>query len=195
MLTPTLSFHSPSSYRARGQRPHRRPVERLEGRAPAPVELLERPRVELLEQLPDRRVQLLQAEESAVAQARQDPPLRDQDAPFDLRLVLRLARTRRHHRHPVVLRHLRVRRVDLRLDSGPASSPRCAAGRAPGSPAPPRSTRARAPSRPRSPPAPASASPPRTCSCSRRAPSRTARPPSPRPSSDRRCAASSRSSR
>ena len=80
-----------------------------------PFELLERTRVELLDELTDRGVELAQAEKGPVAQRRDDPSLHDQHSAFDLRLVLRLARARRDHRHAVVLRHLEVRRIDVGL--------------------------------------------------------------------------------
>ena len=61
---------------ARGrQRLERRGVELLEGAAPAAGELLEGALVQIDEQLGDGAVELGQAEESAVAQPRQDPSL------------------------------------------------------------------------------------------------------------------------
>ena len=56
-------------------------------------------RVELLEQLRDRGVELVQAEEASVAQARQDPALREQHARLDFRLVPRLPRARGDDRY------------------------------------------------------------------------------------------------
>jgi hypothetical protein len=100
---------------ARGQRAHRRPVDRFEGRATAALELLERAHVELLDELADRKVELAEVEEGPVAQRRNDPPLHDEHAALDFRFVLRLAGPRRDHRHAVVLRHLQVGGVDVRL--------------------------------------------------------------------------------
>ena len=64
------------------QRPKRWGVKRVEGAAPAAGQLLEGPLVEVCEQLGDRPVELGQAEEAAVAQARQDPALNQQYRAF-----------------------------------------------------------------------------------------------------------------
>ena len=98
------------------QRLHRRTVDRLERAATAAVEALgERARVEPLEQLGDRGVELVEAEEGAVAQAREHPALGDLHTDLDFRLVARLSRARRDDRAAVVAAELRERRVDLRL--------------------------------------------------------------------------------
>jgi hypothetical protein len=70
-------------------------VQRLEGGLPAAFELLERPRIELVEQLPDGLVQFIDAEEFPVAQARQDPALYDLHPYLDLGFVFRFPRPRR----------------------------------------------------------------------------------------------------
>src|SRR6266704_2441609 len=90
-------------------------VDALEGRTTATVEFLERARVELFEKLGDRLVQRGKAEELAVAQSGEDPPLCDEHAGLDLCLVSRLGRTRRDDRRLVMLTELEVRRIDLRV--------------------------------------------------------------------------------
>src|ERR671936_390244 len=61
---------------SRRQRLQRRPGDRLEDGATAAFELAEGARVQAFEQLGDRRVEIVEAEEGPVAQPRQDPPLR-----------------------------------------------------------------------------------------------------------------------
>jgi len=94
---------------------HRGPVDALERRASAALELLERSGVELLEQLGDRDVERVERMKRTVAQGREDPPLRDQYAPFHFGFVFRLARPRGNHGDAVVLRHLEIGGVDVRL--------------------------------------------------------------------------------
>src|SRR6266542_552901 len=94
---------------------HGRAVDALEGRTTATVEFLEGARVQLFEKLGDRLVQRCKAEELAVAQSGEDPPLRDEHAGLDLRFVSRLGRARRDDRRLVMLAELEVRRIDLRV--------------------------------------------------------------------------------
>jgi len=65
---------------------HHRAVDVLERGAPAALELLERPRVQIFEERGDRFIELGEAEELAVAQPSQDRPLRNLHANFDLGL-------------------------------------------------------------------------------------------------------------
>src|SRR6185369_854062 len=90
-------------------------VDVLEGRTTATVEFLERAGVELFEKRRDRLVERGKAEEPAVAQSDEDPPLYDEHADLDLCLVSRLDRARRNDRRLVVLAELEVRRIDLRV--------------------------------------------------------------------------------
>ena len=100
----------------RRQRPQCRSIVALEELPAAhAAERLHRPKVQIVEQLTDPRVQRHQREMLLASQAREDPSLRDLHADFDLRLVARLARTRRHDRRPVVPRHVAVRPLDRRL--------------------------------------------------------------------------------
>mmetsp|Transcript_6076 Transcript_6076/g.24370 ORF Transcript_6076/g.24370 Transcript_6076/m.24370 type:complete len:788 (+) Transcript_6076:480-2843(+) len=82
--------------------PQRRRVERLEGTATAAGQLLERSLVEVDEQLGDGPVQLGQAEEAAVAQPGQDPPLHQQNRALDLGLVAGMSRASSQDRAAVV---------------------------------------------------------------------------------------------
>ena len=75
---------------ARRQRPQRRLIQPPEGLAAAAGQLLERARVQVGDELADRRVELGQAEEAAVAQAREDPSFDHEHRALDLRLVPRM---------------------------------------------------------------------------------------------------------
>ena len=93
-----------------------RPVELFEELPAGDAEPADRALlVEPLQQLADRRIQLGQAVEAAMAQAAEQPPLDDQHATFDLSLVARPARPGRQDRGAVMRRHLGVGSVDLRL--------------------------------------------------------------------------------
>src|SRR5690606_8573952 len=81
------------------QRTERRPVERVEERAPAALHLLKRAIVQDVEQPADFTVQLAEREEGVFAEPRQDPSLDEKDAGLDLRLVARPCLPRgQHHR-------------------------------------------------------------------------------------------------
>jgi len=82
---------------------------------PGAGQLLEGTRVERDEQLSQRGVQLSEREERAVAQAREDPALDDQNTGFHLRLVTRLTHARRQNRETIVLGEVLVARVELGL--------------------------------------------------------------------------------
>src|SRR5579859_588329 len=99
----------------RWKRTHRRPIDRVEDRASTSVELLKGSRVESLEQLADRLVELCEAEEGAITQRCQDPALRDEHPDLHLRLVARPSRAGRDDSDAVVLGHLEVGRIDVRL--------------------------------------------------------------------------------
>src|SRR5262249_20963051 len=104
-----------------GQWFERRLIDARERRATGAGQLLERVRVEFLDELRDRDIELVDAEEASMAKPGQDPPLRDEDAGFDLRLVAWLARSRRDDRRVVVAREIEERRVDVRVvPIGPA---------------------------------------------------------------------------
>jgi hypothetical protein len=90
-------------------------IECDEAPATRAFELLEWPVVELLEQRRDRRVELAEREERAITKPREDPPLHDEHARFDLRLVARLAHASRQDRDVVVRGEVVVARVELRL--------------------------------------------------------------------------------
>ena len=92
---------------------HGRAVDALEGGAPAALELLERPHVQIFEQVGDGFVELGEAEELAVAQVPQDPTLRDLHTDLDLGLVARLSRASGNNRRVVVPGKLEERRIDL----------------------------------------------------------------------------------
>jgi hypothetical protein len=97
------------------QWPQRRPVEELEPTAARAVELLKRPVVEFVEQRPDGAIELSQAVEAPVAQAREDPAFHEQHAGLDLGLVLRLTRSCRQDGAAIVLRQRFVRAIGYRL--------------------------------------------------------------------------------
>jgi hypothetical protein len=71
----------------RRQCPHRGAVDGLERFLTIAFELLKGALVELIDELGDGVVELHQAEKCTVAQAREDPPLSELHADFDLRLA------------------------------------------------------------------------------------------------------------
>ena len=73
------------------------------------------PAVEVSNQLADRRVQLGQREEPAIAQPGQHPSLHDLDSDFDLGFVSRPANTGRQNGRAVMAGHVLVRAADPRL--------------------------------------------------------------------------------
>ncbi len=79
----------------------------------------------------DARVEGPEREEHLVADAREQPPLRDLHGDLDLRLVARSARARRQHRRAVVLRHLLVRALHPGLVPARARHAATSAGRTP----------------------------------------------------------------
>ena len=81
-------------------------VQLLEGAQSVAGQLLEGPCVMVDQQLGDRPVELTQAEEALIAQARQNPALHDEHAVLDLGLVTRVRRARWQHRRVVVLAKL-----------------------------------------------------------------------------------------
>ena len=84
------------------QWPQHRALERLEPRAPAALELLERPVVQVLQELADRSVELSQAIEAPMTQPREDPALYQLYPGLDLGLVPRFAWSRGQHGAAVV---------------------------------------------------------------------------------------------
>ena len=80
------------------QRPQHRALEQLEPRAAAALELLERPLVQLLQELADRRVELGQAIEAPMTQPREDPALDELHPGLDLGLLV----GRELHTMPVI---------------------------------------------------------------------------------------------
>ncbi len=91
-------------------------VHLLEQLTPGAADVAEHPLVvQPHEQLGDGGVHLGQAVEPSVAQTPEQPALHDPNAGFDLRLVARLARTRRQDGGVVVFGQLRVGAVHLRI--------------------------------------------------------------------------------
>ena len=104
--------------RLRRQRAERGLIQPFEKVAAAgPVEA-HRLRIELGKELGDPRVEGGEGEEGLVAEAGEDPPLRDLHGDFDLRLVPGLRRPRREDDRTVVLREFVV---------GPVGGPKGAA--------------------------------------------------------------------
>jgi len=68
-----------------------------------------------MQKLADRRVELGQAVEAAMAQPAQEPALDDQHGGLDLRFVARPPRAGRQDSGVVMGRHVRVGAIDLRL--------------------------------------------------------------------------------
>ena len=97
----------------RRQCAHRWSVNGLECLLTIAFEFLKGPLVEVIDELGDGVVELNQAEECTIAQARQDPPLRDQHADFDLGLALGFSGRGRNHDHVVVLGQIVERLIDI----------------------------------------------------------------------------------
>ena len=91
------------------------PVNRFEKLPARFLELFQGTVIETLQALADGGVELAQAEESAMSQYRQYPSLGDEHTIFHGRLVRGFTWTRRQHRAAVVLRHIRVSRIQVRL--------------------------------------------------------------------------------
>ena len=91
----------------RRQGPERGAIELLEELAPGDAELLHRARIERRQELADRRVQLGEVEEAAVAERREDPSLGQEHTRLRLRLIPWAATPRGHDRDPVVAGELR----------------------------------------------------------------------------------------
>ena len=100
-----------------GQRLQRRPVDRGEQFGPARVVALHDAGVDVADEFADRDIEIGQAEETAIAQPGQDPPLGDQHRLLDLGLVARLVGPRRQDRHAVMVGELPVAAVQPRLVS------------------------------------------------------------------------------
>ena len=98
-----------------GQRLQRRPVDRGEQFGPARVVALHDAGVDVADEFADRDIEIGQAEETAIAQPGQDPPLGDQHRLLDLGLVARLVGPRRQDRHAVM-----ARRTPCSCGSAPA---------------------------------------------------------------------------
>nr|ART89703.1 transposase [uncultured bacterium] len=88
------------------QRPESGAIELLEGGVPATRQLLEGPRIQLLQQHRDGPIELAQGREGPPPQPRQDPALHHLHAHLHLGLVLGVRRPRRQHRHAVVVAQL-----------------------------------------------------------------------------------------
>lgn len=71
--------------------------------------------IEAIQQQRDGCVEFAQGEELAVAQHRQDPPLDDLYADFNLGFVLGFTRARGQHGYAVMLGEIAVTGVDIRL--------------------------------------------------------------------------------
>src|SRR5204863_9207021 len=99
--------------RPRWQRAERRALHRFEELAPRLAEVAARAGVETLEQERDRRLQLGERVEDAVAERGQNPALGEQHTLFDLRLVPGVVRAGRQDDGAVVLRERGVGRVEV----------------------------------------------------------------------------------
>ena len=95
------------------QRLQRRLIECLEQLPAGCVQMFCDAPVQVLQQFMNGLVQFGEAEETAIAQAGQDPAFDDLDANLHFRLVARLARPRWHDRGIVMGRHAGVSSVDL----------------------------------------------------------------------------------
>ena len=180
---------------SRRQRSQRRSLHLLEELATTLAVPPHHAGVEVHQQLPQTRVERAQRVKDLVADAREQPSLRDLHGDFDLRLVARVRRASRQHRRAVVLARAPRRCAAPRARTGTRASRPTSIGPAPAPPVPLRSTRGRARDSRSSRGRAACSSPPRTSGSTRRAPRRRARRRSPRPSSRRRSAASCPSSR
>ncbi len=92
-----------------------RGVEQQEGVAAAARQLLERAQVQIGHERSDRRVELDQAEEAAVAQPRQNPPLDQEHRALDLGFVSRVRRACGQQGAAVMAGELLVRAVGQRV--------------------------------------------------------------------------------
>ena len=99
----------------RRQRAQQRTVELLEERATRDTELAHGSCVERCEPLPDRGVELGEAEEAAVPEHGEDPPLGHQHIRLDDRLIARPTCAGGHDCRAVVLREVEIGAVDDRL--------------------------------------------------------------------------------
>src|SRR5207249_7096767 len=93
----------------------RRSIEGLEDTAPGARQALEGPLVELDQQRADRRVQLFQAIEALMPQARQDPATYQQDRQLRAAFVLGPVRSCRDDHRPIVGSELLVGALQFRL--------------------------------------------------------------------------------
>jgi hypothetical protein len=98
-----------------GEWAERRPVQPLKELAPAGAVEPHRPGVEIRQQLGDAGVEGGEGEEGLVAEAGEDPSLRDLDGDFDLRLVARPRGPCGQDDGAVVLREVVVRSLHARL--------------------------------------------------------------------------------
>src|SRR5215469_6000473 len=101
--------------RKRRQRSERRLVQLLEKCPPARAPAAHPPIVELVEQNPDRRIELGQREEAPVPQPCQDPASDDLDTDFDLGFVTWFVGACRNNGGAVMPRHVGVGPVDRRF--------------------------------------------------------------------------------
>jgi len=93
------------------QRLHGRTVELFEQRAARAGQLAERTPVQCQEQCVDLGIQIAEAEERVMTQARQDPTF-DQEHPiFSFGFITRLSGPRRDNRHAVMFGELLVSRI------------------------------------------------------------------------------------
>ncbi len=97
------------------QRPQRRPIEQVEPAAARTLEFLERPVVELAEQLPNGSVEFGQTVEAPMPQPGKNPALDQQHGGFHFGLVLRFARPRRQDSAAVMLGQRFVGAIGNRL--------------------------------------------------------------------------------
>ena len=95
------------------QRLERRSVECFEQFPAGRAQMLCLPPVQVFQPFMDGLVQFGEAEETAIAQAGQNPALDDLDADFHFRFVPRFARPCRHDRGVIMGRHAGIDAVDL----------------------------------------------------------------------------------
>ena len=74
------------------------------------------PVVEIMQQVGDRRVDLGEIVEGAMAKAAQQPAFDDTNRGLDFRLVTRASRPRRQDGAAIMRRHRAIRPVDLRIE-------------------------------------------------------------------------------
>ena len=94
---------------------HRWLVHGLEHTPPGPLSLLEPLRVELLQEVGDRFVELIEGKEPPVAEPGEDLALDDQDSSLHGCLVSRLSGSSRQDRHLIVPGPLQVALVEDRV--------------------------------------------------------------------------------